>query len=116
MSILRERVTWKKPKDTTPRALERLDELTPEQRANVRKAMDVMRIRHGGLTNVARAMKVSHKALLVAMRGPRKPTAVIAVRVALLAGVTVDDVLTGAFPKPGACPMCGRADGDSRHG
>jgi predicted PP-loop superfamily ATPase len=110
MAILRERVTWKKPKDPTPRALERLDELSPEQRANVRKAMDVMHIRFGGWPNVARAMKVGHKALVVAMKGPRKPTAVLAVRVAQLAGVTVDDVLTGAFPKPGACPMCGRCE------
>jgi len=27
-----------------------------------------------------------------------------------IAGVPIDDILQGRFPKPGACPHCGRSD------
>lgn len=109
MAILRERKVWKREKSTT-RKWRGLDYLTAEQEANVRRAVDVLRIRLGSLPAVAAAMGTT-RASLEHMLGARgKITAGLAVHAARLAGVPVDDVLTGAFPKPGACPMCGRCE------
>lgn len=108
MAILRERKTWKKERQ--PRATDRLDRLTPEEEANVYAAMNVLRIRYGGMDGVAKAMGASKFAVQTAMQKGRRPTAGLALKAARLAGVPVEDVLTGAFPKPGACPMCGRCE------
>jgi transcriptional regulator with XRE-family HTH domain len=40
--------------------------------------------------------------------GEAAPTAGMAIKVARLAKVSVDDVLTGEFAKPRVCPTCGR--------
>ena len=37
-----------------------------------------------------------------------RPGAALALYAARLLSVPVEDVLNGAFPKPGACPLCGR--------
>jgi hypothetical protein len=106
MGILRERKVWKKP--TEARGTRRLDRLSPEQVANVRAAMKVLAIRFGSVAGVARAMGTTRRTLEHMLGRAGKPSAGLAVHAARLAGVPVEDVLTGAFPKPGACPMCGR--------
>lgn len=107
--VLRERQTWKR--DRPARATERLERLTPEQAANVRAALRVLRVRLGGWAAVGKAMGASPKAVehLGTPRG-RQPTAGVALHTAAVAGVPVEEVLSGAWPKAGSCPMCGRCD------
>lgn len=104
MPVLRERKTWKR--ESRKRHL--LGRLTPEQESNVRAAVAFLRIQHGGLASLAKAMGVKRKSLEQLIGKGRHPSAGLAVRVAEIARVTVEDVLTGAFPARGACRMCGR--------
>ena len=108
MAILRERQVWKKPKQQTkPRPhFEKMNTLSPEQAANVRVALKVLKIRHGTLVKVAELMRVTFGSLTRTLSV--EPNAGLAMRVAQVAGVTVDDVLSGNFPAEGSCPYCGR--------
>ena len=107
MAILRERKVWTRPRpkrETTP-----ADELTPEQEANLRIALAFMRRRCGSWERLAKALGMKHYTLWqAAVRKRRRPTAGLALRVARLAGAPVEDVLSGAWPANGTCPMCGR--------
>lgn len=109
MTILTERKVWKRaPVEREIRILG----LTAEEQDNVRAAMRVLRIRHGSWAALAKALGMSFKTLKLAVskRGYRRPTPGLALHVARLAGVPMEDVISGAFPKPGACPMCGRGE------
>ncbi len=105
MTILRGPKTWTKPRpaDETRRS----SDLTPEEQANVRKAIHVLRRRLVGYKALAKALQVN-AATLRAYGGKLAPSAGVAIRVARLAGVPVDDVLAGRWPVEGACPHCGR--------
>ena len=106
MTVLRERQSWVKVK--RPSDFEPLDRLTSEQERHVRAAMAVLRIRFGSFAKVAKAMKVQRKTVERHASGRGRPTPGMAIRVASLVGVTVDEVLTGKFPLEGSCPYCGR--------
>ena len=105
MAILREPKTWKEPRpaDQTRRSTD----LTPEEAANVRMAIHVLRRRLGGYAQLATALRVK-QATLQAYGSVKAPSAAVAIRVARLAKVAVDDVLAGRWPVAGACPHCGR--------
>lgn len=105
MAILKEKEVRRKPRAT--RTVELVNDLTPEERTNVLAALQVLRVRFVDWVGVAKALGISHKVVQIAARN-KKPSAGLAIRIARLAGVPVDDVLSGAFPKPGSCPMCGR--------
>ena len=105
MPILTERKTWAKSR---PRGEPRYaSDLTPEEQANVRLALRFLRVRVGGI-RLAAALKVNPKTIanVCGVRG--KPSAGLAIRAARLAGASVEDLLSGAFPPVGACPHCGR--------
>ena len=106
MTILRARQVWKRARK--PRSRETLDRLTPEEAANVAIVVKVLCVRLGTTTNVAKAMQTNPKPIQRAVSGKSQPSAGMAIKVAKLAGVPVDDVLSGAFPVAGSCPMCGR--------
>ena len=108
MTVLRERQTW--TKDWKGRASRYTDGLTPEEQACIKMSLAVLRIRYGTLRKLSVAMRITYKTLVRACNKNGKPTAGIAVRAARLAGVPIDDVLSGNFPKPGSCPMCGRCE------
>jgi len=55
---------------------------------------------------LAKALRVSKPTLT----RPASPT--LAFRVARLAGVAVDDLLSGRFPPPGTCAYCGHCAGE----
>lgn len=82
-------------------------DLTAEEQANVRAALRFLRARHGGWEPLAKALRTPSTRILP-MQNRRPVAAGIAVRLARLAGVTVDDLLTGRYPPPGACPHCGQ--------
>ena len=78
-----------------------MSDLTAKEQANVRTAIRFLHARLGRWETLAKALH-SHK------RSLRIPaSASMAVRVARLAGVGVDAVLTGAYPPAGACAHCG---------
>lgn len=92
MPILRERKVWKREKPAGDRKPGmRLDHLTPEQEANVRAAVNVLRIRLGSLQAIAKAIGVQADVIEYAMRQRGRPTAGLAVHAARLA---VGDGLT----------------------
>jgi len=78
-----------------------MSDLTADEQKNVRAAIRFLRIRCGGWEQVAKALRSTKRTLR------RATSASIAFRVARFAGVTVDDLLAGRFPPPGACPHCG---------
>lgn len=106
MTVLRELKSWKKPR---PRlGIVRMDRLDAEEQENVRVALRALRVRYGALPIVAKAMGIPAKTLQRIYAGKRRVQPGAAIAVARLAKVPVDDVLTGAFPTAGSCPMCGR--------
>lgn len=83
-----------------------MTDLTPEEQVNVRTALRFLRTRCGTWDAMAKALHCKDSSLAHVMRR-RPPSASLAIRVARLAGVPVDDVLTGKYPTPGTCPYCG---------
>jgi hypothetical protein len=65
-------------------------------------------MRQGGWKPLAKAIR-GNVQTLQRMASRKSPSAGLAVRLARLAGVPVDDVLCGRFPAPGTCAHCGHA-------
>lgn len=86
-------------------------ELTTEEQENVRAALRVLKLRCGSLKALASAIRYSHITVRN-MLGRQAISAGVAVAVARLAGVLVDDVLSGKFPPVGTCPYCGHRRND----
>lgn len=80
-------------------------DFTPEQSAHVRRALLFLRDRCGGWRPLAAVLPADRGTLLRVARGGAV-RASLAVRVARLAAVGVDDVTSGTFPPPGLCPYC----------
>jgi hypothetical protein len=78
-----------------------VSDLTAKEQANVRAAIAFLRARCGGVKPLEKALHADKSTL------NRPASASLAVRVARLASVGVDDVLTGRFPPAGTCPHCG---------
>ncbi len=107
MAILRERKVWKRPRLPSPTSPS--DQLTPEQEKNVRAALAFLRVRVGSWAKLAKVMGLKEATLeQAANRRTRRPTAGYAVRAAQIARVQVYEILSGRWPRLGACPMCGR--------
>jgi hypothetical protein len=79
-----------------------VSDLTAKEQANVRAAVRFLHARLGRLDVLAKALHSTKTTL-------RRPaSASMAVRVARLAGVGVDDVLDGKYPPAGMCAHCGQ--------
>lgn len=83
-----------------------MSDLNAKEQANVRAALQFLRSRCGGWEPLAKALRANSDNLAVVGRGGAA-SASLAVRVAKLASVGVDDVLTGRFPEAGTCAHCG---------
>ena len=81
-------------------------DLTVTEIANTRAALRFLVTRSGGWARLIEAIGGRGCTYLRMLRS-KAPTAGLAVRLARLARVPVDDVLCGRFPPPGACPHCG---------
>lgn len=79
----------------------------PPSRKRVRRAMEFLRLRYGNWTGVAKAMGYHRVTIERVLNLRRTATTAFALRVAKKLGVTLGDVLSGARPKAGECPMCG---------
>lgn len=82
-------------------------ELTVEEQENVRRALRVLKVRYGDYTVVAARMKLSYDNVRRVASGERPAGGRVAIRVAQIAGASVDDVLAGRYPGPEACRHCG---------
>jgi hypothetical protein len=102
MAVLRERVGWSRPR------ARRGPDLSPEEAARVKAALRFLAKRHGTWAALAKAMNVKHVTVRHAVDKNGGVSAGVALRAARAAGVAVEDILSGAFPKPGVCPHCGR--------
>jgi len=83
------------------------NDLTAEEQERVRAALHYLRMRFGGWYSLARALHFEETTLCHASRGRRTVTPTMAFRVARLVKVSIDDLLTGKYPSPHACPRCG---------
>jgi hypothetical protein len=82
-------------------------DLSTEEQEHVRAAMRFLRVRCGGWTQLATALRFKCHTVTDAGLGHGPVSASMAFRVARLAAVTVDDVLAGKYPPAGACAHCG---------
>lgn len=90
-------------------AVARASDLTAEEQGHVRTAMRFLRTRAGSWAALAGVLRFKETYLcdVANERANATASASLAVRIAKLAQVGVDDVLTGRFPDPRACPHCG---------
>jgi hypothetical protein len=102
MALLRARVGWSRPKSR------RGPDLTPEEQTNVRAAVAFLAKRRGGWKAMCEAMGLDVSTVRHAYRPSGGVSPGMALRVARAAGVPLEDVLAGRWPKPGMCPHCGR--------
>jgi hypothetical protein len=76
-------------------------DLTAAEQSHVKAALAFLHARCGDWETLAKALRVGRMAF------HRPITPMLAFRVARLAKVGVDEVLTGKYPPPGVCPHCG---------
>jgi len=105
MSVLRYKIKWEK--HVTEATPARRWNLSPAEQENVRRAIRTLR-RQYGEAKLPALLNANPNTVKHATERRRKPSPLIAIRAARLAGVTVEDVLSGAWPAAGPCPMCGR--------
>ena len=106
MAILLARTVWKKHRSSD--TVRHSSDLTPEEQANVKAALRFLKVKLGGPKKLAETMKALPATVKYAVSNRGKVSAGIALRAALAAGVPLEDLLSGAWPKPGSCPLCGR--------
>ena len=102
-AILTTTKTWRRELAGRPAT-----DLSPEEEANVKRAVAYLRIRLGGLTGLAKAMGVTQSSAIRASAKGGRVSVRMAFRAAKAAGVGLDSVLMGEFPPVGACPHCER--------
>ena len=100
MTILRTRKVWRRPPIPDPRR--DFGRLTPDEQANVLRAMAVLRSRLGTWLAVAKALRVNKRTMNRARSGRRRVTPAFALRVARLLGEPLGKVLTATWPQAGA--------------
>jgi hypothetical protein len=105
MAILRTHEVWRRQSKRPSKA--ELNRLTPQEEERVRAAMLVLRVRFRTWIRVAVELKTDRTTVTRVMCIRRRATPAFAMRVARLLGVPLGDVLSGRFPRPGQCPMCG---------
>ena len=86
-----------------------MSDLTASEQASVRVALRFLKTRAGGWEALARVLHFGPSTLgnVASERTRKAPTASMALRIARLAQVTVDDVLAGRYPGPNVCAHCG---------
>lgn len=84
-----------------------MSDLDQKEQNHVRAALRMLHRRVGAWGPVADGIHCSAKMISCVLAGSRDVSAGMAIRVARLLGVMVDDLLVGKFLPPGACPNCG---------
>ncbi len=81
-------------------------DLSHVEQERCRVVLRFLRVRFGGWTTLAKVLKFKHTTLARVAGGHKTVTASMAVRLARLLNLGVDQLLAGAFPPAGACPIC----------
>lgn len=84
-------------------------DLTPAEQAHVRAALRFLRARCGGWKPLAQALRFKANSLAKVGSG-RVASASMALRIARLAEIGVDELLGGKYPPAGTCPHCGHRE------
>jgi hypothetical protein len=108
MAILTAKTLWKRTRSSDK--VRHSSDLTPEEQANVKTALHFLKVRLGGPKKLAEAMKALPATVKYAASKKGTVSAGIALRAARVAGVPLEDLLSGAWPRVGECPMCRRCD------
>jgi hypothetical protein len=116
MPILTSKQIWKRADAKTRKRRIDAGHLEGEQEANVIRAIVFLGKRHGGLNQLSRDLGAARTTVTRAVHRLRRISPALALRVARIAGVALSDVLSGAFPGPGECPMCGGTGGHKLSG
>lgn len=82
--------------------------LTESEQENGRCALRFLRFRAGGWKAMAIGLGFKKKTLTNVSEGDGVSVNMV-FRIARMAGVSVEDVISGKFPPRGTCPHCGRA-------
>ena len=85
-----------------------MSDLTLTEQKHVRTAMRYLRRKMGTRAALADALSATYRTIQHVTDGTRSVSASMALRVARLAEVSMDDLLAGRYV-PGACPRCGYA-------
>ena len=83
-------------------------DLSTAEQTNIRTALRFVHARCGTWDQTAKLLRFKGTTLSAIAGGHKGVTATMALRIARVAKVGVDDVLTGRFPAPGSCPHCGQ--------
>ena len=90
-----------------------MSDLSDREQRSVRTTLLFLRVRAGGAWEpVARALHVEEDTIAKVARGRRPVTARLAIRVARLVEVGVDDLLAGRHLSTRVCPHCGHPPDD----
>jgi DNA-binding XRE family transcriptional regulator len=108
MAILTAKKVWKLQRARPPKTTMRPCELTLAEQHNVRATVLKLRNQYSSWKALAAALGVNRITLVRAQPGKQAPTVGLALRVARLAGVTVDGVLGGVSARRGRCSTCGK--------
>ena len=108
MAILTARKVWKAQRTRPPKTTMRPCELTLAEQHNVRAMVLKLRDQYSSWKALAEALSVNRVTLVRAQPGKQAPTVGLALSVARLAKVPVDDVLGGVVATPRVCRVCGK--------
>ncbi|MFO0740866.1 MAG: hypothetical protein U0270_33525 [Labilithrix sp.] len=86
-----------------------MSDLTTDEQKHVRAALNFLKNRFGW-PSLAKILHYNEWNIRKLGRGAKTISPTMAFRVARLAQVGVDDILTGKWPAPGTCPHCGHHD------
>jgi plasmid maintenance system antidote protein VapI len=82
-------------------------DLTDDEKAHVKAALEFLRIRFGQTKLLAKALRLQPDSVRKVLSGHDSISAAMVLRVARLAGIGLDDLLAGKYPVKGMCPHCG---------
>jgi hypothetical protein len=82
-------------------------DLSTDEQERVRVALRFLRVRAGSWKALSTALGFSECTVVNVKKRCKDVSPTMLLRVARFAGVSVDDLLAGRFPPPGACPHCG---------
>ena len=99
-----------------------MNDLTDREQRAVRTALRFLRLRVGAWGPLAKTQRYEWDSIQKVATGKRAVTPALALRVARLAGVTMDELLAGQWLSARVCPHGGHPPGglhrrgDGRHG
>jgi hypothetical protein len=89
-----------------------VSDLTDKEQKAVRTALRFLRLRMGAWAPLAKALRYEYDSVQKVAAGKKAVTPALALRVARLVDVGMDELLAGQWISPRTCPHCGRPPED----